>query len=601
MIKTKYKALATNILTLHKALRIIFFIDPFLFILLVVAIVTSGVLPILAIRASAGLIDYMVAAQTLDMGVVVRYILWWGAFMLVADIINPFITFLQSNMGDKAVFEINKAIIGQANKIQGLAHFEDQDFHNDIQVILAEAYYRPINLVVTFVRLLRDCTLISAGILLIFSNISWMSLLPLVGIVVHAKVVSKMQAEVWKESFGRSPNSRKMNYISALAVDPAYAKELRLFPIGKYLYNEYIRLFCLVYASIFLLRRRQLLWPLLSCFISIAANLVVLFYIATQINSGTLMIGAIVLLLQTLTQLYHSVLSFGMQVGWTSGHLKFFKKYFEFLSKEEHVYTTKVAKRHKLTNPAELHIAFDRVSFTYPDGRVALQDISFEIQPKEKLAIVGANGSGKTSLIKLLCGFYPPTSGQIRINDISIDQYDIQALRKLIAPVFQDFGNYALSLKQNIVMGDDPASDAQPILQKVGLGFVDSLEKGLEQPLGKRFGGTDLSIGQWQRVAIARALYKNASMFILDEPTAALDPISESEVFDQFAKICQDKTTLFITHRLTSVEIADRILLLDNGKQVALDTHSQLLRSNVIYRKMFESQASKYLDLFKQV
>ena len=534
------------------------------------------------------------------MGTVVQYLLYWGAFLLVSDLTNPLIIFLQSNLADQVVLAINRAIINKSNAIQGLAHFEQPAFHDDLQILLSQSYHKPINLVITLVELLKGCILIGACIALLFSKVAWFSVLTLVSIVIHAKLVSKLQAEVWKESFGRSPKSRMMNYISALSVDPAYAKEIRLFPIGSYLYKEYNRLFQRVYTAMLRIRRKQLLWPLISSFIALASNLVVLLYLVSLINGGQFMVSAIALVLQTLAQLHQSVLKFGERVGWMSGHLFFFEKYFEFLQQEENVYTTNVVKQHTVSNPAELHIVFEHVSFTYPDGRQALQDITFEIQPQEKLAIVGANGAGKTSLIKLLCGFYPPTSGQIRINDIAIDQYDIQALRQLISPVFQDFGNYALSLKQNIVMGDDTASDVQLILQKVGLDFVDLLEKGLEQPLGKRFGGTDLSMGQWQKVAIARALYKNASMFILDEPTAALDPMSESEVFDQFARICNNKSAIFVTHRLTTVKMADKILLLDKGQQIALAPHGQLLRTNPMYKEMFEAQASKYVDLFNK-
>ncbi|TDG95629.1 ABC transporter ATP-binding protein [Cardinium endosymbiont of Culicoides punctatus] len=569
-------------------------------VLLIVSIVASGIFPLLAIKVSSQLIDHIVTTNVIATQTILYHLLYLGALWLMHDLINPWILFLQSSLADKVVFVINRSIIDKSNAIQGLAYFEQQDFHNDLQIILSQAYHKPVNLVVTLVGLLRDFTLIVSCIVLLFSKISWLSVLVLISIVVHAKIISKMQQEIWKESLGRSTNSRMMNYISALSINPSFAKEIRLFPISNYLSKEYSRLFQMIYLSMLKIRRRQLLWPIFSCFISLVSNLAVLLYLTLLIKNGTLMVGAITLLLQTLSQLHQSVLSFGEQIGWMSGHLLFFEKYFQFLDRSEQVYTTPITKKSSLTiNTETLHISFDNISFVYPDGRKALQDINFEIQPKEKLAIVGANGAGKTSLIKLLCGFYAPTTGIIRINGLPIEEYDIQEVRALIAPVFQDFGTYALTLKQNIIMGDELDNELKlhEILKKAEINFIDVFKHGLNQNLGKVFGGTDLSIGQWQKVAIARALYKNASLFILDEPTAALDPISEHKIFNQFGKICKEKTTIFVTHRLNSIKMADRILLLDEGRQIAIDTHHQLLQHNALYREMFESQASQYADL----
>ena len=586
----------TGLFTLRRALVLVFKVDMLQSVLLAAMIVLSGVVPILGIRTSAKFIDYVTTSEIISMSTVAMYLVYWGTYLLVSDLAIPLTIFLQSNLGDKVTFAVNRDIIRKSNAIEGLIHFEQTEFHNDIQMLMSQASSRPINLVITLAGLLRELTIISSCIVLLFSKLSWLSILLFLSGIVHTILIGNLQKEAFKESFGQSTRSRMMKYISSLSIDPAYAKEIRLFPIGDYLYKEYNRLHQLVYNAMLVVRRKQLLWPILSSFLSLASHLAALFYLAYLINEGKMMAGAIVLFLQTVVRLHYSILSFGGQLGWAFGHLLFFEKYFDFLSQEEKVYKNSAVIPSVISKSADIHIVFDKVSFIYPDGRQALQNITFEILPGEKLAIVGANGAGKTSLVKLLCGLYPPTSGEIRINSQTIDQYDVQEVRKLIAPIFQDFGTYSLSLKQNVVMGAIPINEGRlkDSLMQAGGDFVDLFEKNSEQPLGKLFGGTELSGGQWQKLAIARAIYKDTSVLILDEPTASLDPISESKLYDQFMKLCQGKTTIFITHRLASVKTADRILLLDNGRCQAIDTHSQLLKLNSLYKEMYESQASKY-------
>jgi ATP-binding cassette subfamily B protein len=458
-------------------------------------------------------------------------------------------------------------------------------------------------LIVTVVGLLKDSILIVSCLVLLFTQIKWLSFVTLACIILHARVVGKMQASMWEESLGRSPKSRMMNYIASLSVNPAYAKEIRLFPIGDYLFEQYKSLFYNIYASMLSFRKKQLIWPMLSCAVSLLSNLVALYYLVHLIIAGDLKAGAIALLIQSLGSLHHGALSFGEQIGWMAGHLLFFDKYFAFLKKEERVYKPALvgykSKVLKIKDINDIKITFDKVSFKYNDGRKALEDISFSINSKDKLAIVGANGAGKSTLIKLLCGFYAPTSGQIMINDVPIGEYDLSTVRSLISPVFQDFGAYALTVRENITMGKGtvPEGALEKVVKKIDIDFVDSLPNKLESKLGKEFGGTDLSIGQWQKIAIARALYKEALLLILDEPTASLDPISEGKIFEYFAQACADKTTIFVTHRLTSVKLANKILLLDKGEQKGLGTHEELLSKEPIYKKMFEIQASKYIEL----
>ena len=245
-------------------------------------------------------------------------------------------------------------------------------------------------------------------------------------------------------------------------------------------------------------------------------------------------------------------------------------------------------------------IEFKNVSFTYPKtDNLILDNVSFTINKGDKISIVGLNGAGKTTIIKLICRFYNPDSGSILINDIDINEYDYKSYLNELAIVFQDFKLFAYSISKNITGEDDIASnELNPILNKVGLTEkIKELPKGINTSLNKSFvdDGVELSGGQGQKVAIARALYKNSSLVILDEPTSALDPIAEAEIYEHFNELVLDNTAIYISHRMSSSVFCDYILVLDGGKVVAFDTHSNLMKdTSSLYYKLFKTQSENY-------
>lgn len=244
-----------------------------------------------------------------------------------------------------------------------------------------------------------------------------------------------------------------------------------------------------------------------------------------------------------------------------------------------------------------INIIFQEVSFSYDDTHDAIKSCSFELSSNETIAIVGANGAGKTTLVKLICGFYLPQKGSIIINGVPIHQKDICSWRNCISTVFQDFCSYAMTIEENIIMGNVFNEEKiDTVIEKSGLiDFIKKLPQGRKTLLGKVFGGTELSMGQWQKIAIARALYKDSDVYILDEPTASLDPISEYEIFRTFIDICQHKTTIVVTHRLNTVKIVDRILLMHQGQLIDQGHHNDLMKKNQLYKDMFNKQAKNYL------
>ncbi|OHE41843.1 MAG: hypothetical protein A2Y16_05945 [Tenericutes bacterium GWF2_57_13] len=244
-------------------------------------------------------------------------------------------------------------------------------------------------------------------------------------------------------------------------------------------------------------------------------------------------------------------------------------------------------------------IEFQNVVFSYPKSQdIVLNDISFSISRGQKISIVGLNGAGKTTLIKLLCRLYHPQSGTIKINGISIDDYEYRSYIRHISAVFQDYQLFAYSLKENILNENGDPQLAYEIAAKVGLkAKIDSLPDGIETPYSKIYNenGIELSGGEGQKVAIARALYKNSSIIILDEPTSALDPMAEAEIYQHFNELIQDKTAIYISHRMSSSVFCDKVLILDQGKVLDFDTHKKLMKKeDSLYFKLFTSQAINY-------
>lgn len=246
-------------------------------------------------------------------------------------------------------------------------------------------------------------------------------------------------------------------------------------------------------------------------------------------------------------------------------------------------------------------ISVSHLSKTYSSGFAALKDVNLEIQCGEIFALLGPNGAGKTTLIKLLVGLYPPSEGQVRIGGEDIAELDPGALRARIGVLFQDFVHYHFSVQENVGLGWMPDIDdrerAKEAARLAGADeTIEGLPEGYDAMLGRWFGGEELSVGQWQRLALARAFMRKSKILVLDEPTAALDAQGEHEIFERFADLKKDATAILITHRFSSVPMADRIVVLDGGRIAEVGTHAELLEADGLYARMWSLQAKSYLD-----
>lgn len=582
---------------LLKSLRLVFKVSPWQFGFLISGILVQGIMPAITIWLSADVITKISEANVHSEKELIILCLMWAASLFLLNLIEPWIICWQSNLSDKAVNKVNIELINKSNAIEGLNYFENPNFYNDIQILQSQSGNKPINLIVTAVGLSRDFVMIISGLFLLYTVVPWISIVVLVGAYLNFKTFSYLQNKTWQESLGRSLESRRMTYISSVSVGSQYAKEIRFFDLGYSLFKLYGEIFQKIYKRMSNIRVKQAFMPILPFTVTILGNLLAFYVVVKSAITGHLSIGAVALFLQTLAQMQINVANFGEQAGWLSGHMLYFEKFFSFLDLNVNVFNNN--RKIKINKNDQISIEFKNVFFSYSDSRIILKNINFSLKDKEKVAIVGLNGAGKSTIIKLLCGFYAPTSGKILINGISLCDLDLKDWRSKISPVFQDFNSYSFSLKENIIMGEEYNKEKfdSAILQSGVKSLLYRLPNGIEEQLGKDFGGTELSRGQSQRIAIARALYKDSSFLVLDEPTASLDPINEYELFEKFVSMSESKTVIFVTHRLSSVIISDRVLVMHDGEIIGNGSHDGLMKNNVLYHEMFTKQSKNYVHM----
>jgi len=272
---------------------------------------------------------------------------------------------------------------------------------------------------------------------------------------------------------------------------------------------------------------------------------------------------------------------------------------YEFLSIKPRLVGPSMPK--PIPHPLKRGVGFHHVSFHYPGGnRKILDDVSLEIRPGEHIALVGENGAGKTSLVKLLCRLYDPTHGKLTLDGIDLRDFSVEDVRRQISIMFQDYVQYHLSARENIWLGDTSfpleSGHIEAAVKQAGAqGIFKKLSAGYDTILGRRFeGGEELSIGEWQKIALARAFFRDSGILVLDEPTSAMDARAEYELFQRFHALTKGRTAILISHRLSSVKMVDRIYVLEHGKIVESGTHDELVSWNSRYATLFEMQAEKY-------
>jgi ATP-binding cassette, subfamily B, bacterial len=400
-------------------------------------------------------------------------------------------------------------------------------------------------------------------------------------------------------NFHQTPAKREMEYLRVVGGSKESAKELKLFGLGPFLVRRYTEISDELHGQNVSLARRKLLVGAFLTLLGTAGYYGTYGYVIYETILGALTIGQLTLLAGAISgastniqQLFSTFSSIADQALFMADLLDFFAMQPKVVSKPNAL---------PVPRPIRQGFEFKNVSFAYPGNpRLVLNNISFRLDRSERIALVGENGEGKTTIVKLLTRLYDVTSGQILLDGVDLREYDLDDLWREIGVIFQDFMRYEMSAARNIGMGriehcDDEFRIRAAAHKSLAEQVIRKLPKGFKQTLGVRFeGGVDLSGGEWQRIALARAYLRDAQVLVLDEPTASLDARSENEVFQRFAELTAGKMSLLISHRFSTVRMADRILVLEGGRIAEQGPHDDLVRQGGRYAEMFELQAANY-------
>ncbi|MDE3169136.1 MAG: ABC transporter ATP-binding protein, partial [Acidobacteriota bacterium] len=400
-------------------------------------------------------------------------------------------------------------------------------------------------------------------------------------------------------NFQQTPAKREMEYLRILGGSKESAKELKLFGLGPFLVRRYTDISDALHNQNVSLAKRKLLIGAFLTLLGTIGYYGTYAYVIYETILGALTIGTLVFLAGAISgassniqQLFSTFSSIADQALFMADLLEFFEMRPKIASKPNAL---------PVPRPITQGFEFRDVSFAYPGNpRLVLKDINFKIRPSERIALVGENGQGKTTIVKLLTRLYEVTSGQILLDGIDIREYDIEDLWREIGVIFQDFVRYEMTASRNIGLGRIEHCDDQPRIRvaaekSFAEAVIRRLPRGFQQTLGVRFeGGVELSGGEWQKIALARAYLRDAQLLILDEPTAALDARSEHDLFQRFADLTTQKMSVLISHRFSTVRMADRILVLEGGRIAEEGPHDQLVKEGGRYAEMFELQAANY-------
>jgi ATP-binding cassette subfamily B protein len=492
---------------------------------------------------------------------------------------------------------VNVMILEKAQTLE-LSHFEDSEFYDKMTRARREASSRPLSLVKrTFGLVQNGITLLTYGWLLI--QFSWLAVLGLLVAALPAFFVETyFSGAAFRLFRWQVPETRKRNYLEWLLAREDYVKELKLFGTGDLFLGRYREIFEKLYAEDKALTLRRGLWGFLLGVLSSVAFYGAYAWIGWSAAIGTITLGGMTMYLLIFKQGQSSIAASLTAIGKMYEDNLYLSNLYEFL--DEEINTQDGTAKSGITIGDG--VRFEEVSFTYPGQTIpALDKVSLHLRPGQKLALVGENGSGKTTLIKLLTRLYLPTEGRILLDGRDLNEWQLDALRERIGVIFQDFVRYQLKVGENIGVGDvahfETREQQQDAAEKgMAHPFIDEMENGYDTQLGRWFkDGRELSGGQWQKIALSRAfMRKQADILVLDEPTAAMDAEAEAHIFDHFREATQKQMAILISHRFSTVRMADEIIVLDKGKIIERGSHEHLMEQDCHYAHLFTIQAKGY-------
>lgn len=549
----------------------------------------QAVIPLLTVTAGQKVID-----QVTNHSPFMEMIIVWIVATAFQQFLPSLSTMVQGVLTDKLTGFINISLMKKSADLQSISIFDDSKYFDDLQMLRDDASWRPVNLIVFGVSVLQSFLTLAFMLIYLARYNWWLALLLLVVMVPQSISYYRIQQQSFETMVERSKNARYLHYYSGLLLDRRDAKEVRLFNMFPKIIEKYINLFEQTKKDVNQIRKRQLATSSLFVVLTVGVFGYGFYWFTNSVRIGALEVGVLLMFVSVIGYISTSMARVVEDSSLLYDSLLWIEKYFNFLEYQDNF------ENGTKNFPDDFeNLSVKNLSFTYPFSNAEiLHNVSFSVKSGEKIAIVGENGSGKSTLVKLLMRFYDPTNGKISVDNYDLKDFNIFDLHKNLSATFQDFSRFKLTLKENVITGYSFNKDrVNNVLKASGLGdLLANDHLNLNTTLAKDFkNGTDLSGGQWQKVALARDLYADGKIEFLDEPTAALDAKSEAEIYQRFLKENDNKTIFFVTHRLSAVRFADKVLFLDGGKVSGFDTHTNLLQINPKYKEMYDLQKNAYL------
>lgn len=562
--------------------------------------VVAGVLPAAVAYLGQLIVDSVVAAaQAGGEGSeqVLRYVAFEALVVIAMAGAQRGISLCQSLLRALLGQKVNVLILEKALTLQ-LRDFEDADFYDKLTRARREASQRPLSLVNRTFGLVQNLISLASFAFLLIQFSPWAVLiLALAGLPAFI-AETKFSGDAFRLFRWRSPETRMQIYLETVLAREDSAKEVKLFQLGPRLLQRYRDIFHKLFAADRNLTVRRESWGFILGLVGSIAFYGAYAWIAMSAVAGAISLGEMTMYLLLFKQGQTAVTAILSSIGGMYEDNLYLSNLYEYLEQE-----TLPQIGHVTEGAApEDGVRFEHVSFTYPGSdEPALDDISLHLKPGQSLALVGENGSGKTTLIKLLTRLYDPTQGRIVLDGVDLKEWDPEVLLRRIGVIFQDFGRYQFTVGENIGAGDVDAFDNEErwkLAADKGMAapFVDTMPETYQTQLGRWFkGGRELSGGQWQKIALSRAFMRTqADILVLDEPTAAIDARAESEVFEHFRTLSEDKITILISHRFSTVRMADHIVVVEKGRIIEQGAHDELMAMDGHYAQLFLLQARGY-------
>lgn len=581
-----------------------------LFALTLLSVIT-GALPVVAAKISAGVLnrlaeDYTLASAGLGsydemLSSIMRLLIWQFVIIFATAIVSNIKSYVTRIAGELVAHHTNVKIMNKAKEVD-IASFDRPEFYEKLENATREAGNRPIQI------LSATFSCVSAAISMIsFIVILWAVSPAAPWIIIAISIPSAIISFIYRRktvSFMRmrSKDRRQLSYYAGLMTNKDLVKEIRLFGLSENFIGRYKKIFRHYYLGLRNLFLTEGAWNVGISIVSAAVNCALFVFIAKGVITGNTPVGNYSLYTGALNSVSGGISTLISSTATIYEGTLFIENLITFMQEKRTVAPILAEPAHVSRHIAH-KIELQNVSFRYPGTtRDVIKNVSTVLEPGSTVVLVGLNGAGKTTLIKLITRLYDPTEGKILLDGRDIREYDTDELYSIYGIIFQDFGKYAVSVRENIAFSDinapmDDARISKAAAESDSSDFIRALPNGYDTALMRYFeeNGIELSIGQWQKLSVARAFYSDSDILILDEPTASLDAIAEQEIYNQFDNLRKDKTTVFVSHRLSSATTADKILVLENGQIIESGSHTELMRLRGKYYELFSTQAARYI------